>query len=82
MQRSPNDLSRSDRCYLRNWNAGILAVHAVLALVLVSILIRHPLAVEWISQAVQAEFVGSPPPVILPTQIAQPALQMRTVRAD
>ena len=82
MQRSPNDLSRSDRHYLWNWNAGILAVHAVLLLVLAGILISHPVASEWISQAVQAEFVGGPPPVILPTQVAEPLRQMRTVKAD
>jgi hypothetical protein len=82
MQRSPNDPSRSDRRYLWNWNAGILAVHAVLLLALASILISHPVASEWISRAVQAEFVGSPPPVILPTQVAEPLRQMRTVKAD
>jgi hypothetical protein len=82
MQRSLNDLSRSDRRFLWSWKAGILAVHGVILLVLVSVLMRYPVASEWISQAVQAEFVGSPPPVIMPTQIAQPGGQVRTVRAD
>jgi hypothetical protein len=82
MLRSPNDLSRSDRRILWSWTAGILAVHGVLLLVLAGILIFHPVASEWIAQAVQAEFVGNPPPVIVPTQIAQPGRQMRTVQAD
>jgi hypothetical protein len=82
MQRSPNDLSRSDRRFLWSWTAGIVVVHAVLLLVLASILILRPVASEWIAQAVQAEFVGSPPPVIVPSQIAQPGGQMRTVWAD
>lgn len=82
MLRSPNDLSRSDRRFSWNWTAGILAVHGVLLLVLASILILNPTASEWIAQAVQAEFVGSPPPVIVPTQIARPGGQMRTARAD
>jgi hypothetical protein len=82
MQRSPNDLKRSDRGVLRSWNAGIVAIPAVLVLVLVNILIRYPVASEWISQAAQAEFVGSPPPVALPTQTAEPDRQVRTVRAD
>jgi hypothetical protein len=82
MQRSPNDLNRSDRRFLWNWTAAILAVHGILLLVLVSILILHPAASEWISQAVQAEFVGSPPPVIMPTQLAQPGEKVRVVRTD
>jgi hypothetical protein len=70
MQRSPNDLNPSDRRFLRNWTAGILA--GIILLVLVSLMLNYPTASEWISQAVQAEFVGSPPPVIVPTQIARP----------
>jgi hypothetical protein len=82
MQRSPNDSKPSDRHFLWNWTAGILAVHGLILLVLVSLVLSHPSASEWISQAVQAEFVGNPPPVIMPTQIAQPRGQVRTVRTD
>jgi hypothetical protein len=82
MQRSPNDLNRSDHRFLWSWTAAVLAVHGVLLLVLASILIFHPAASEWISQAVQAEFVGGPPPVIVPTQIAQPGAQVRVVNTD
>ena len=82
MQRSPNDLNPSDRRFVRNWTAGILAVHGIIVLVLIGLVLSHPAASEWISQAVQAEFVGNPPPVIVPTQIAQPGGQMRTVRTD
>jgi hypothetical protein len=80
MQRSLNDLSRSDRRFLWNWTAGILAIHGVILLVLAGILILNPVASEWISQAVQAEFVGNPPPVIEPTQIARPDRQGRPER--
>ena len=82
MQRSPNDLNRSDRRLSWSWTAAILAVHGVLLLLLAGILIFHPAASEWISQAVQAEFVGGPPPVIVPTQIAQPGGQVRVVKTD
>jgi len=82
MQRSPNDLNPSDRRFVRNWTAGILAVHGIIVLVLIGLVLSHPAASEWISQAVQAEFVGNPPPVIVPTQMAQPGGQMRTVRTD
>jgi len=81
MQRSLNDLSPSDRRFLWSWTAGILVVHGIILLVLVGLVMRYPAASQWISQAVQAEFVGDPPPVTVPTQLAKPG-QMRTVRAD
>jgi hypothetical protein len=80
MQRSPNDLNPSDRRFLRNWSALILAAHGVILVVLVGLVLRTPSASEWISQAVQAEFVGNPPPVIEPTQIARPDRQGRVER--
>ena len=82
MQRSPNDSSPSDRRFLWNSTAGILGVHAVIVLVLVGLILSYPAASVWISQAVQAEFVGNQPPVAVPTQIARPGTQMRTVRSD
>ena len=82
MQRSTNELSKSDRRFLWSWTAGILAIHGVILLVLVSLVMRYPAASEWISQAVQAEFVGNPPPPIVPTQIAQPGGRARTAMAD
>jgi hypothetical protein len=82
MPRSPNDRNPSDSRFLRTWTAGILAAHGIILLVLVGLVIRSPAASDWISQAVQAEFVGNPPPVIVPTQIAQPGGRVRTVRTD
>lgn len=80
MPRSPNDLNPSDSRFLRNWTAGILAAHGVILLVLLGLVIRSPAASDWISQAVQAEFVGNPPPVIVPTQIARPNPEGRPER--
>ena len=82
MQRSPTDLNPSDRRFSRNWTAGILAVHGIIVLVLIGLALSHPAASEWISQALQAEFVGNPAPVIVPTQMAQPGGQVRSVRTD
>ena len=82
MQRAANDLSPSDRRFLWSWTTGILLVHGIVLLVLVGLLTRYPAPSQWISQAVQAEFVGDPPPVIAPTQLAGPGGQMRTVRAN
>ncbi len=74
--------SPSDRRFLWNWTAGILAVHGVIVLVLVGLILSYPAASTWISQAVQAEFVGNSPPLTRLTQIARPDTQMQTVRAD
>ena len=80
MQLSPNDSNPSDRRFLWSWTAGILAAHGVILLVLIALVIRSPAASDWISQAVQAEFVGNPPPVIVPTQIARPDPEGRPER--
>ena len=70
--------SGSPNCRLSwNWTAVILTVHAVIFLTLVGLAVGYPGASEWISQAVQAEFVT---PTLAPTQLAQPAGQMQTAR--
>jgi len=65
------------------WTAGTaaLAAHGVLLLILATFVIASSHAGEWISGAVQAEFVGPDVPV-MPTQLAQPAGEMRTVGAN
>ena len=40
------------------------------------VVLCSPHAGEWISETVQAEFVGAEPPVMAPTQFAQPAGDM------
>jgi hypothetical protein len=42
----------------------------------------QPAAPVWISEAAQAEFVGGNVPDLAPTQLAQPAVRVRTVRAN
>jgi hypothetical protein len=45
-------------------------------------LVSHPAASSWISQAVQAEFVGADwTSDLVPTQTAKPAMEIRTVKA-
>jgi len=56
-----------------------LPVLVVIALVALAII--KPVASVWISQAAQAEFVGSDAPDVAPTKLAQPAMQIRTVKA-
>ena len=59
----------------------LLAVNGLIVLVLIVLALSVPSALEWISAAAQAEFVTPDLPVV-PTQLAQPAEQMRTVRSD
>jgi hypothetical protein len=54
----------------------LLAVHGALLLLLAGVVLCSPRAGEWISETVQAEFVGAEPPVMAPTQFAQPAGDM------
>ena len=65
------------------WTAGtaFLAAHGVLLLILAAIVIASPHAGEWISDTVQAEFVGPDAPV-MPTQLARPAGGMWAVGVD
>jgi hypothetical protein len=54
----------------------LLAIHGALLLLLAGIVLCSPHAGEWISETVQAEFVGAEPPAMAPTQFAQPAGDM------
>ena len=79
MQRSQSTSGSTDRHVTWNWPLVVLTLHAVLFLTLVGIAVGYPGASEWISAAVQAEFVGAPEPSVAPTQFAQPVEQMRIV---
>jgi hypothetical protein len=69
------DRNRADR----EWNAALFALPVLVATALVVLAILQPAAPTWISEAAQAEFVGMSLPDIVPTQ---PAMQIRTVKAD
>jgi len=58
----------------------IVAINGIVVLVLIVLALTSPSASEWISAAVQSEFVGGD--TSLPTQIAQPAEEMRIVRSN
>ena len=60
----------------------VLTIFSGILLVIVVLVTNYPAAFEWISIAAQAEFV---PPDLAPsgpTQVAQPAEQMRIVRSN
>ena len=72
-RRNPSSVS-----HRASGSAGVipLAIHGVLLLVLAGVVLCSPHAGEWISETAQAEFVGAEPPVMAPTQFAQPAGDM------
>jgi fumarate reductase subunit C len=77
LNRSDEKRSRNDR----SWSIGFFALPVLVVIALVALAIIKPAASTWISEAVQAEFVGMTSPSVVPKELAQPAMQMRTVKA-
>jgi hypothetical protein len=63
----------------RDWNIVLFGLPVLVVIALVALAILQPSAPSWISEAAQAEFVGMDSPDVAP---AQPAMQIRTVKAD
>jgi hypothetical protein len=80
MQRYQRNPDTAGRRFV--WTAGtaVLVAHGVLLLLLAALVIASPHAGEWISDTVQAEFVGPDVPV-MPTQLALPARETWMVGA-
>ena len=67
----------------RRWGIGFLVLPVVLAIALLGLAIVQPATSNWIAETVQAEFIGNS--VVrgqAPAQLAQPGMQIRTVRAN
>jgi hypothetical protein len=80
MPRVFDKLDRQEDRTQWKWIAGFAATFLVLALV--ALMSSSPTASNWISEGVQAEFASSNmTPAQAPVQTAQPASQIRTVRA-
>ncbi len=83
MHGSLDKSGKSDGSIYQKWGIGFLALSGLLVIALVTLAIVQPSASNWISEAVQAEVAGfSTIPEITPTQLARPAMQIRTVRAN
>jgi hypothetical protein len=73
----------TDNSTYRSWGFGFLALPALLAIMLVGLAIVQPSASNWISEAAQAELAAAIlAPDVAPTQLAKPAMEIRTVRAE
>jgi hypothetical protein len=64
------------------WIPLVLAAHGVILLVIVALVANFPAASQRVSTSAQAEFVNPDLAPVGPTQLAQPAEQMRTVRSN
>jgi hypothetical protein len=76
--RSQEHRNRTDQ----GWSIALVVLPALVGIALVGLAILQPSAPSWISEAAQAEFVGMNPPDVVPAQLALPAVQIRTVKAD
>ena len=77
LNRSDEKRSRTDR----SWSIGFFALPVLIVVALVALAVIKPAASTWISEAVEAEFVGMTSPGVVPKELAQPAMQIRTVKA-
>jgi hypothetical protein len=71
----------------RSFSIKLIALPVLLVIALIGMLVSHPSASKWISDAAQAEFVGSEfvgtdlvPNLAPPTRLATPTNEIRTVK--
>jgi len=82
MHGSPEKPGNTEQNIYGSWGLRLWAIPAILLTALIGFVVSHPTASNWISQAVQAEFVGAEwTPDAAPTQTAKPATDIRTVKA-
>lgn len=81
MQRDHDQRNPTGRPGFFDELTSLAIINSVIVLALIVLALSSPSASERISAAVQAEFVGDGPPVP-PTQVAEPAAAMRTVRSN
>ncbi|MFZ0765407.1 hypothetical protein [Bradyrhizobium sp.] len=81
---APFDRSNKSDITSPNRGTGFLVVPGLIVIALVTLAIIQPNMSRWISESVQAEFVGGGNMDDVPTQVARPdtATPERTVLAD
>jgi TRAP-type C4-dicarboxylate transport system permease small subunit len=78
-----NQSNKNQKSIREKWGFGFILLSMVIAAVLIALAFIQPTASNWIAESVQAEFTGDVAiPAEAPTQMAQPGMQMRTVRVD
>ena len=87
MQGSFDKRQRDERSNYQSFSIKLVALPVLLIIALLGLLVSHPAAVKWISDAAQAEFViydfatDQVPDVPRPAQSTEPSNEIRTVNA-
>ena len=83
MHGSFDNQPRGSQSAYRNCNMKLIALPILGVVALIAFAFSHPGTSKWISDAAQAEFVGTDfvPDIAPPTQLARPVDQIRTVKA-
>ena len=82
MHGSIDKSQQANQSIYRSWNIKLIALPVLLVIALIGFAVSHPDVSRWISEAVQAEFVGTDlPDLAPPKQLAQPANQIHNVLA-
>jgi hypothetical protein len=82
LQRYDDKWKPQSRRDLSDQITPILAINGIIVLVLLVLALSAPSSSEWISAAVQAEFVDGQMPAVTPTQVAQPTEAIKVVRSN
>ena len=83
MQSPVKNQPRDSKNAYRNGDIKLFALPVLFVVALIGFVVSHPSASKWVSDAAQAEFVGPDlvPDIAAPTRVAQPANEIRTVKA-
>ena len=74
---------KTDKTIYGNSGLRFIAIAALLAIAAVALAMMQPDLSRWVMEAVQAEFSpANLTPETAPTQLAQPAKEFRTVKAN
>jgi len=78
LERPPGD----DDVSYRGWDIKLVALPILVVIALVGLAVSQPSASRWISEAAQAEFIGTDlvPDIAPPTRLAQPTNEIRIVK--
>jgi len=75
---------KDDQRVHRGWDVKLVALPILIAIALIGMALTHPSASRWISEAAQAEFVGTDlvPDLLPPTRLVQPSNEIRTAKTN
>ena len=77
--KQPHDDRNADQ----GWSMKLVALPLLVVVALIGMVLSHPAAIKWISDAAQAEFVGTDmvPDLAPPMRTAQPTNEVQSVKA-